>query len=235
MYDPVEAQAWNWLRPKTFAFAAIAVMMAYVLYRNERFLIDPAHPVWQHYQPFKWWLLPHGLAGACVILLAPLQFSDRLRRRWLTLHQTIGAVYVTSAIVLAPLGTYIQYLNESQGAARSFTIETVIQSGVLMTTTAIGFVFAARRMIRQHRQWMIRSYAVALTFLETRFIIGVAGLPLDWATVETVVWVCMALSLLLGDLANEICELQTAGPRSAGARIGTTVSAAGMAGRWGVY
>jgi hypothetical protein len=48
MFDPTEAQAPSWPRPKTFAFVAVAIMAAYVLYRNERFLIDPAHPVWQH-------------------------------------------------------------------------------------------------------------------------------------------------------------------------------------------
>ena len=53
MFDPTEAQGLGWPRPKTFAFLAIAVMAAYALYRNERFLIDPAHPVWQHYKPFK--------------------------------------------------------------------------------------------------------------------------------------------------------------------------------------
>ena len=41
-------------------------MVAYVLRHNEHFLIDPKDPVWQHYQLFKWWLLPHGLAGATV-------------------------------------------------------------------------------------------------------------------------------------------------------------------------
>ena len=79
MFDPTEAQAPSWPRPKTFAFVAVAIMAAYVLYRNERFLIDPAHPVWHHYEPFKWWLLPHGLAGACVLLLAPLQFGASSR------------------------------------------------------------------------------------------------------------------------------------------------------------
>lgn len=220
-----------WRRPKTLVFAAVTVMAAYVLYRNERFLIDPAHPVWQHYEPFKWWLLPHGLAGACVLLLAPLQFADHLRRRFLTLHRTTGAIYVASAFVLAPLGAYIQYLDESQGAARSFTIETMIQATLLMTTTGIGLVFALKRMITQHRQWTIRSYAVALTFLETRFIIGITGLdqPFDWANVETVVWACTAMSLLVGELANQVYELQTARPLSARARVAKTV-AAGTAG-----
>jgi hypothetical protein len=82
--------------------------MAYVLYHNERFLLDSMHPVWQHYEPFKWWLLPHGLAGACALLLAPMQFSDRLRGRFTKLHRVIGRIYVTSALVLAPLGAYIQ-------------------------------------------------------------------------------------------------------------------------------
>src|SRR5262249_30675047 len=97
-----------------------------------------------------------------------LQFSDRLRRRFLTLDRTTGAIYVTSAFILAPLGAYIQYLDEGQGAARSFTVETIVQATLLMTTTGMGLFFALKRMITPHRWWMIRSYAVALTFLEIR-------------------------------------------------------------------
>ena len=108
-------------RIKYLVFAVIAAMAAYVLYHNERFLLDPAHPVWNHYEPFKWWLLPHGLAGACALLLAPMQFAEGLRHRHTALHRTTGAIYVTSAFILAPLGLYIQYLDEAQGAARSFT------------------------------------------------------------------------------------------------------------------
>jgi uncharacterized membrane protein len=208
----------RWLRPKYVVFAVIGVMAAYVLYHNERFLIEPANPIWKHYEPIKWWLLPHGLVGACALLLAPLQFSDRLRRRFLTLHRTTGAIYVVCALILAPLGMYVQHLDEAQGAARSFTIETLIQGGLLMTTTLIGLGFALKGKIMQHRQWMIRSYAVALTFLEIRVVLGVTGLdnPFDWHIVETVVWTCVALSLLVGDIANQIYELRPSARRSAG-------------------
>jgi hypothetical protein len=113
------------IRMKHLVFAAIAAMAAYVLYHNERFLLDAAHPVWNHYDPFKWWLLPHGLAGACALFLAPMQFAEGLRRRHVKLHRTIGTIYVFGAFILAPLGLYIQYLDEAQGAARSFTIETM--------------------------------------------------------------------------------------------------------------
>lgn len=195
-------------RMKYLVFTAIAAMMAYVLYHNERFLIDAANPVWNHYAPFKWWLLPHGLAGACALFLAPLQFAEGLRQRYTVVHRTIGTVYVTGCLVLAPIGLYIQYMDEAQGAARSFTIETTIQSSTLMITTAIGLYFALTRQFTYHRQWMIRSYAVALTFIEIRVILGVFGLdqPLDWHILETVVWSCVASSVLVGDIANQIYE-----------------------------
>ena len=66
-----------WLRPKYFLFAFIGLMFAYVLRHNERFLVNAKDPIWQHYQPFRWCLLPHGVAGACAILLGPMPFSTR--------------------------------------------------------------------------------------------------------------------------------------------------------------
>jgi uncharacterized membrane protein len=215
MSDAVQGPQAAPFRAKNIVFAFIAVMAAYVLYNNESFLIDPTHPVWQHYAPFKWWLLPHGLAGACALVLAPMQFSDRLRARFAKVHRVTGRVYVTAAFVFAPIGAYIQYLDESQGASWTFTVETVVQASLLMITTGIGFIFATKRMIPQHRQWMTRSYAVALTFLEVRFILGVTGWnePFNWHIVEVVVWTCTACSVLIGDLANQVYELASARPR----------------------
>src|SRR5262249_53731661 len=64
----------DWLRTKFFVFAFIAAMALYVIYHNERFLIEPMHPVWQHYRSIGWSLLAHGVAGACALVLVPLQF-----------------------------------------------------------------------------------------------------------------------------------------------------------------
>ena len=63
---------------------------------------------------------------------------------------------------------------------------------------------------------MIRSYAVALTFLEIRVILGVFGLdqPLDWHILETVVWGCVASSVLIGDIANQLYEAHLARRRN---------------------
>jgi uncharacterized membrane protein len=221
------AQFSELLRAKYVVFALIAAMAAYVLYHNESFLLNSAAPVWKHYAPFKWWLLPHGLAGACALLLAPMQFSDRLRRHFTKLHRVTGRIYVGCALVLAPLGAYIQHLDEAQGASWTFTVETAIQATLLMTTTGVGFVFALKRMIPQHRQWMTRSYAVALTFIEIRVILGITGWdqPFNWAVTEAVVMACVAMSVLVGDLANQWYELRSARPRPAILREGQTAAA----------
>ena len=188
------------LRSKTLLFVFIGLMMAYVLYHNERFLINHSDPVWDHYQPFKWWLLPHGLAGACALLLGPMQFSDRMRQRYLRLHRVVGWVYVSGALVLAPLGAYIQYFEERMGESRSFTMAAVSDAALLMLTTAVALWFILRRKVPQHRQWMTRSYAVALVFLEVRLIGGLTGWDNNPKAIETIVWVCLIFAVPLADI-----------------------------------
>jgi uncharacterized membrane protein len=202
---PVQRQ--SLARPKYLLFSFVGLMIAYVLYHNESFLIHRADPVWQHYHPFRWWLLPHGLAGACAIFLGPLQFSDRLRARYTKMHRVIGRIYIFGAMVVAPLGTYIQYYEERMGMTRSFTMAAAVDAALLMITTGIAFAFILQGKVQQHRQWMTRSFAVALIFLEVRVIIGLTGWErLGPHVVETVVWCCVGFSVLVGDIVLQVQE-----------------------------
>jgi hypothetical protein len=198
------------LNAKYVVFFVIAVLTIYVLYHNERFLFESANPVWRHYESFKWWLLPHGVFGSVVILLAPLQFSERLRRRFAKLHRIVGRLYVVGAILLSPLGAYIQYYEERLGLPRSFTVLAVVNAVMLMVATALAFLFAYKRKITQHRQWMTRSYAIALVFIENRFILGVTGWEqLGVEMIQAIIWACLAMAVLLGDAANHWTEIRT--------------------------
>jgi uncharacterized membrane protein len=190
-----------WLRPKYLIFAFVGLMLAYVIPHNESFLIHSGHPAWQHYQPFKWWLLPHGIAGACALLLGPMQFSDRLRKRFAKLHRVVGRVYIGGVFVAGPLGFYIQFFEERFGATRSFSIAAAVDALLWMITTGIALAFILRGNVTLHRQWMTRSFAVAIVFLEVRVILGVTGLErLGPRAVETVVWSCLAFAVLAADI-----------------------------------
>lgn len=197
-------------KAKYVVFSIIAVATVYVMQHNERFLIDSKHPAWQHYGPFKWWLLPHGIFGAIVLLFGPFQFSERLRRRFTKAHRVMGRFYVIGALGLAPLGAYIQYFQERMGAPRSFTMLGIVDAAMLMSVTIIAFVFAFKRKIALHRQWATRSYAVALVFIGGRFVLGVTGWEqLGVEIVQAVIWSCLALSVPLADFALNWRELRS--------------------------
>jgi hypothetical protein len=199
------------INAKYVVFAVIGIMSTYVLYHNERFLIDSSHPAWQRYEAFKWWLLPHAVFGAIVLLFAPLQFSDRLRQRFTKSHRVMGRLYVLGALVLAPLGAYIQYYQERTGMPRSFTVLAIVDAAMLMGATALAFLFAVKRKIALHRQWATRSYSIALVFITGRFVMGVTG----WETlgieiVQAIIWSCLALSVVFADISIHWREILAA-------------------------
>ena len=198
------------LNAKYVVFSIIAVTTTYVMYHNERFVADSSHPAWQHYAPFKWWLLPHAVFGTIVLLFAPFQFSDRIRQRFTKAHRVMGRMYVLGAFVLAPTGAYIQYFQERMGAPRSFTVLGIVDALMLMGATALAGWFAYKRKIALHRQWATRSYAIALVFIAARFVMGVTG----WETlgveiVQAIIWSCLALSVPLADVAIHWKELRS--------------------------
>ena len=207
MPERLSGQRSLWLRPKGAIFAAVGAMTLYVLYHNERFLIEPENPVWRHYAEIAFWLVPHAVAGTCALFLAPLQFSERLRRRYTTAHHVVGRIYVVGALVLAPLGAYGQYLLEGSGVPREFTTLAVVNAVMLMVTTLVAFLFAIRRRITQHRQWMTRSYAVALVFFEGRLLGGLLGIDSNVNATMAAIWACLALSLLFAELANSFYDI----------------------------
>jgi hypothetical protein len=198
----------QWSRPKSIVFAAVGLMTLYVLYHNESFLIQPENPMWQHYAKIAFWLIPHTVAGTCALLLAPLQFSERLRKRYTKGHHIVGRIYVVGALILAPLGAYGQYYAEAAGDPREFTVLATVDAAMLMSTTLVAYLFAIRRRITLHRQWMTRSYAVALVFFEGRLLGGLLGIDQNINATMAAIWACLALSMVFAELANSYHDIR---------------------------
>jgi uncharacterized membrane protein len=194
-------------RAKVLLFAAIAVMYAYVLWNVEGFLFNAKDPEWKHIAPFQWWLLPHGMAAAFALFLGPFQFSERLRRKYVMVHKTFGYLYIIGCYVGAPLGVYIQWVEEKIGTfSHSFTIGTIMDATAWMLATTMALVMIRTKRMQQHRQWMIRSFACALVFLEVRTILVFFQLPESAA--EYVVWGCVAAAYPIADLVLQFDEIR---------------------------
>ncbi|HKG12660.1 MAG TPA: DUF2306 domain-containing protein, partial [Pyrinomonadaceae bacterium] len=90
-------------RAKHVFFAAFGVLTLFVFYVYEVPFTDPHSPAWQRIEPVKWLMVLHGPAGALALLLAPFQFSTRLRQRSRRLHRILGRLYVVGVAIAAPI------------------------------------------------------------------------------------------------------------------------------------
>jgi uncharacterized membrane protein len=114
-------------------------------------------------------IIPHIVAGMAALLIGPLQFSSRVRRRSPRFHRVLGRVYVIAVFIAAPLGMVLANHRHDPRAIH-FTAAVFVQSGTWMITTAAAFLTARNGHFQQHREWMIRSYAVTMTFVGTRVL-----------------------------------------------------------------
>src|SRR2546429_6105656 len=103
----VSVQTASRFRAKYFLFGLIGLMLGYVLVHNESFLIHPQDPIWQHYHPFRWYLLPHGLAGAFAPPPGPMQVFVRPPPPVPPIDPLAGRKYLAVPPPCAPLGDYI--------------------------------------------------------------------------------------------------------------------------------
>jgi uncharacterized membrane protein len=114
-------------------------------------------------------IIPHVLAGIVALLSGPLQFSSRIRQRAPMFHRVLGRVYIISVFIAAPLAILLSNRHRDYRDLY-FVIAIVVQAGAWMITTAAAFLTARNRHFQQHREWMVRSYAVTFTFVGTRVL-----------------------------------------------------------------
>ena len=185
------------IHPKHVLFAVLAALTVFVVYHNERFIVDHTDPQWTYYFPVRWLLVPHGLAGLVVLCLGATQFSSRLRQRHPRVHRVLGRCYVIGVAIAAPVGIYITSLHNALPTRIAITTQALLW----MLATGIAFYCIRRRRFQQHRHWMVRSYAITLIFLADRVLVAIPGLSdLDGDTSPNILWLCNVLAWVVPTL-----------------------------------
>jgi uncharacterized membrane protein len=178
---------------KRWWFAVVGAATLFVLWNNERFFLDPRAPEWAHYGPIRWHLVPHGIGGTCALLLGALQFSTRLRTRFPRLHRVGGRVYLAGTFVAGPVAIWMAFINSPW-----FLVPfTIIQATTWMLFTGVAYRCIRHGYVRQHRQWMMRSYGIVLIFLEGRVLMAIPALARHGMDAIVLVnWACLAVTLV---------------------------------------
>ena len=146
------------------------------------------------------WLAIHVISGTVALLIAPFQFVARIRSKWPVLHRTTGWIYVGACAVAAPSGLILS-IGTTAGpvAAWGFGIGAVLYA----VFTWLGVRAAIGRRFDEHREWMLRSYALLANAITLRLMLPAAGfMGIGFFTAYPIIaWLGWVTNLLLVEYA----------------------------------
>src|SRR5689334_270077 len=87
---------------KLLFFLIFFAITLFAMYEKDGRIFDATSPIAKHFAPAGWYLVVHASFGIVAMMVAALQFSNRLRARYLTVHRVLGYVYVVSVFISAP-------------------------------------------------------------------------------------------------------------------------------------
>lgn len=108
----------------------------------------------------------HVYTAIFCLLAGFTQFNNALLAKYKTLHRTVGYLYVVVVVLLAgPSGVYIgYYANGGLLAQVSFILLGLLW--IFFTLKALAH--ARQKEIKKHRQFMLRSFALAFSAITLR-------------------------------------------------------------------
>lgn len=129
------------------------------------------------YASHRWLLLIHTTLGGLALLLAPFQFSARLRRYRPSLHRNLGKVALVAVTVsmLAGMLYLVKAPVVNHVGGLGFYVQLwMLDIGTLFSVVMAYTAIRARR-VAQHQAWMALLMALLMTAPTLRMIWGIFG------------------------------------------------------------
>jgi uncharacterized membrane protein len=131
---------------------------------------NPAAELDSHFANQRTLTLAHVLPAMLFMVLGPLQFVRSLRSKYPAVHRWSGRIFLTASAVVGVTGLTMAFGKTIGGVDEKAAI-TLFGTFFLI---ALGKALwhALRREFAQHREWMIRGYAIGLAVATIRPIMG---------------------------------------------------------------
>jgi uncharacterized membrane protein YozB (DUF420 family) len=121
-------------------------------------------------------LVAHVLFGTVAMTTACFQIWPAFRARYRRGHRMTGRIYVfAGALPAGLLGLYIGWHTTGGPSVR---VANLVGSALWITVTIVGIRMARQRRYGEHRKWMSRSFALAMSIVLSRVINVVATIAL---------------------------------------------------------
>jgi uncharacterized membrane protein len=182
-----------------FAFFAIGVGLYPIIY----LLIDArfgllgsksaellANPIWNGA------FYTHIFLGGIALLTGWSQFSTRIRNKNLSIHRTLGKIYVIVCMISGSAGLYISFF-ATGGWIASWGFGALAVFWLI--TTSKAYLTIRNGEIDNHKMWMIRSYALTFAAVTLRIWLPLAQvLHFDFiGAYRVIAWLCWVPNILI--------------------------------------
>jgi uncharacterized membrane protein len=114
--------------------------------------------------------LTHILPAMLFMVLGPLQFVRGLRSKYPQVHRWCGRIFLTASAVVGVTGLTLAFGKTIGGVDEKAAIVLFGIFFLIALTKALWH--AMRREFAQHREWMIRGFAIGLAVATIRPIMG---------------------------------------------------------------
>jgi uncharacterized membrane protein len=165
-----------WIAVIFLAFIGLAVAA-----RRTIVLLKPATPIQAsannptaaldtHFANHRALTLAHVLPAMLFMVLGPLQFVRSLRANYPALHRWSGRVFLAASAIVGITGLTMAFGRTIGGLDEKAAI--MLFGSFFLIALAKALWHALRREFTQHREWMIRGYAIGLAVAAIRPIMG---------------------------------------------------------------
>jgi uncharacterized membrane protein len=154
--------------------------------------------------PYPPWTVVHFASATAFSLLVPFQFWRTLRSRRPGLHRAMGRTGVALGAVMAVSGIAMAYTSPDRPLTEAIFMTAFFL--VYATLLGLGLRAALRRDFADHRAWMGRMTAAALTPVTQRLVfppmaaaIGIDGMETFWEIFVSAAWMAWGLNMVVAE------------------------------------
>jgi uncharacterized membrane protein len=114
--------------------------------------------------------LLHILPAMLFMVLGPMQFARSVRAHYPQIHRWSGRIFLTASAVVGITGLTLAFGKTIGGVDEKAAI--TLFGSFFLIALAKGLWYTLRGEFAQHREWMIRGYAIGLAVATIRPIMG---------------------------------------------------------------
>jgi len=191
-----------------FVGLAVATRRTIALWRPNAMHTEknPAAALDSHFANQRALTLTHILPALLFMILGPLQFVRKLRSKYPQFHRWSGRIFLSASAVVGVSGLTMAFGKTIGGLDEKAAI--TLFGTFFLVALAKALWHAMHREFAQHREWMIRGYAIGLavasirpimaTFFATALLSGHAPEPREFF--GTAFWVGFTVQTIAAEI-----------------------------------